>query len=99
MQRRPPTSGCSRRRSSRRRMASDWEGFYEALDPVRLLRQLESLQDAFWRHAVVGGLPAPLALQRSEETGAPVFDHQAVRSAGEVPLGDAPAAAAGEKIP
>jgi hypothetical protein len=28
------------------------EGIYQALDPVRLLRQLETLQDALWRHAV-----------------------------------------------
>jgi len=27
--------------------------FYEALDPVRLLRQLQTLQEALWRHAVV----------------------------------------------
>src|SRR5439155_13406196 len=26
---------------------------YRALDPVRLLRQLETLQDALWRHAVL----------------------------------------------
>jgi len=28
------------------------ESVYQALDPVRLLRQLETLQDALWRHAV-----------------------------------------------
>src|ERR687885_480815 len=27
---------------------------YRALDPVRLLRQLEALQEALWRHAVFG---------------------------------------------
>ena len=31
-----------------------------ALDPVRLLRQLETLQDALWQHAVVGPPPAPM---------------------------------------
>jgi len=31
--------------------------FYDALDPVRLLRQLQTLQDALWTHAVVN---APL---------------------------------------
>jgi hypothetical protein len=30
----------------------------EALDPVRLLRQMETLQDALWQHAVVGPPPA-----------------------------------------
>jgi len=29
------------------------EGIYRALDPVRLLGQLQALQDALWRHAVV----------------------------------------------
>jgi hypothetical protein len=35
-----------------------------ALDPVRLLRQIETLQDALWRHAIVGSAPSkpgPLA--------------------------------------
>jgi hypothetical protein len=30
----------------------------QALDPVRLLHQLETLQDALWRHAIVGSAPA-----------------------------------------
>lgn len=30
------------------------EALYRALDPVLLLRQIEVLQDALWRHAVVG---------------------------------------------
>lgn len=40
--------------------------FYQALDPVRLRQQLETLQDAVWRHACVGQLdgegtaPTPL---------------------------------------
>jgi hypothetical protein len=37
------------------------EGFYQALDPVRLLQQLECLQDALWRHALVGAPPVALA--------------------------------------
>lgn len=32
---------------------------YQALDPVRLLRQIETLQDALWRHAVYGRGSAP----------------------------------------
>jgi hypothetical protein len=35
------------------------DGLYQALDPVRLLRQLETLQDALWRHAVYGRGSAP----------------------------------------
>ena len=31
------------------------EGIYRALDPVRLLSQLQTLQDALWRHGVKGG--------------------------------------------
>lgn len=30
------------------------DAIYAALDPVRLLRQIETLQDALWRHAVFG---------------------------------------------
>ena len=30
------------------------QGIYQALDPVRLKRQVELLQDALWRHAVFG---------------------------------------------
>jgi hypothetical protein len=30
------------------------QAVYRALDPVRLLRQLEALQEALWRHAVFG---------------------------------------------
>jgi hypothetical protein len=36
------------------------ESVYAALDPVRLLRQLELLQDALWRHAVVAAAPNTL---------------------------------------
>jgi hypothetical protein len=41
---------------------------YRALDPVRLLRQLETLQDALWRHAVyrTHGTPVGYAHPRSE---------------------------------
>jgi len=33
--------------------------FFTALDPVVLLRQLGTLQDALWRHAAQRGLPTP----------------------------------------
>ena len=36
------------------------EAFSHALDPVRLLRQLESLQDALWRHVSFTGSPSPV---------------------------------------
>jgi len=44
------------------------ERIYRALDPVRLLRQLETLQDALWRHAVyrTHGTPVGYAHPRSE---------------------------------
>jgi hypothetical protein len=35
------------------------DALYRALDPVRLLRQIETLQDALWRHAVYGRTSAP----------------------------------------
>ena len=38
---------------SRNRLAT----IHEPLDPIDLLRQLEKLQDAFWRHARNGFLP------------------------------------------
>ena len=37
----------------------------DALDPVRLLRQIGTLQDALWRHAVVS---QPMRLADSNET-------------------------------
>jgi len=41
------------------------QAIYAALDPVRLLRQLETLQDALWRHAVID---APTNSSGSAET-------------------------------
>ncbi len=38
------------------------EAIYSGLDPVLLLRQIEILQEALWRHAVLGGVFAPVAL-------------------------------------
>jgi len=35
------------------------DAIYTALDPVRLLRQIETLQDALWRHAVFGRSSSP----------------------------------------
>ena len=52
--------------------ATQLQAFAQALDPVRLLRQLQSLQDAVWRHAQPG----------ASQTQAPerqVFDHARVR--------------------
>jgi len=43
--------------STRERLQS----VYAALDPVRLLGQLETLQDALWRHAVISTPIGPLA--------------------------------------
>jgi len=42
---------------------------YDALDPVRLLRQLQTLQDALWRQAVVNG-PLPLPVEPTEQFNA-----------------------------
>jgi len=42
---------------------------YDALDPVRLLRQLQTLQDALWRQAVVNG-PLPLPVGPTERFSA-----------------------------
>ncbi len=36
------------------------EAIYSGLDPVLLLRQIGILQEALWRHAVLGGVPSPL---------------------------------------
>ncbi len=33
------------------------DGIYQALDPVRLLKQIELMQDALWRHAVYRSTP------------------------------------------
>ena len=54
--------------------------FYGALDPVRLLRQLERLQDALWRHARVGEALAVPSAPRGELPLPQVFDHMAAQS-------------------
>jgi hypothetical protein len=38
------------------------EGLFHALDPVRLLRQVEMLQEALWQHAVLSAITAPESL-------------------------------------
>lgn len=58
--------------------------FYGALDPVRLLRQLERLQDALWRHAWEGEL-VTVSTVRDEISTPQVFDHASVRSRGGTP--------------
>jgi hypothetical protein len=35
------------------------DAIYQALDPIRLLQQLQTLQDAVWRHAVFRATPPP----------------------------------------
>ena len=45
------------------------QGIYQTLDPVRLKRQVELLQDALWRHAVFGRVNQPL-----HDDGAPPLD-------------------------
>jgi hypothetical protein len=63
------------------------EGIYRALDPVRLLRQLETLQDALWRHAVFRTPPREPSIAGP---GAAVrFDVSACGLGGEGPLADA----------
>ncbi len=37
------------------------EAIYRGLDPVLLLRQIGILQEALWRHAVLGGTPATVS--------------------------------------
>jgi len=46
------------------------EAIAQALDPVRLLRQLEVLQDALWRHAIFR-TPAPATLSDTGTTTTP----------------------------
>jgi hypothetical protein len=46
------------------------EAIAQALDPVRLLRQLEVLQDALWRHAIFR-TPAPAPLADTGNTSTP----------------------------
>jgi len=55
------------------------EAIAQALDPVRLLRQLEVLQDALWRHAVFR-TPAPTPLAATVEAGA--TSHFAIEQCG-----------------
>jgi hypothetical protein len=52
----------------------------QALDPVRLLRQIEALQDALWKHAV---LPTTERPEKHPETGTP----PALRFTASRPLG------------
>jgi hypothetical protein len=47
------------------------ESFARALDPVLLLRQLESLQDALWRHVAFTGAPCPVKLAAIPAPGVP----------------------------
>jgi hypothetical protein len=59
------------------------EGIYRALDPVRLLRQLEALQDALWRHAVFR--TPPRELSAAGPATAVRFDVSACGLGGRVP--------------
>jgi hypothetical protein len=45
---------------------------FQALDPMRLLRQIETLQDALWRHAVYGRGGTPPVTTSSTDRPAPV---------------------------
>jgi hypothetical protein len=47
------------------------EGIYPALDPVKLRKQLETLQKAFWRHALEATAEAPESTGRMPERGSP----------------------------
>ncbi len=63
------------------------EAIYRGLDPVLLLRQIGILQEALWRHAVLGGVSAP------HTDGAAMQDTSTVRfdpSAGAPADGTAP---------
>lgn len=55
---------------------------YQALDPVRLLRQVRLLQDALWRQAVFGRAGRPLADAAASTTEAVRFDGRACGLAG-----------------
>ena len=50
---------------------------YQALDPVRLLRQIGLLQDALWRQAVFGRTGRPLATAAASTSEAVRFDGHA----------------------
>jgi hypothetical protein len=49
--------------------------FFRALDPVLLLRQIETLQDALWQHAVASA-PSPATAQLSAQARSVCFDPQ-----------------------
>ncbi|MGO8948343.1 MAG: integrase catalytic domain-containing protein [Ktedonobacterales bacterium] len=49
--------------------------FFRALDPVLLLRQIETLQEALWQHAVASA-PSPLTAQLSAQARPVRFDPQ-----------------------
>jgi hypothetical protein len=55
---------------------------YQALDPVRLLRQIRLLQDALWRQAVFGRAGRPRADAEASSTEAVRFDGRACGLAG-----------------
>lgn len=55
---------------------------YAALDPVRLLRQIERLQDALWRHAVFGRSSSPTIGTPPSPSMAVPFDGRACGLAG-----------------
>ena len=63
------------------------EGIYRALDPVRLLSQLQALQDALWRH---GAVNRPVDEMDHEAAATERFDVN-----GHEPLGDQ---ASGEQV-
>ncbi len=63
------------------------EGIYRALDPVRLLSQLQALQDALWRH---GAVNRPVDEMDKEAAATERFDVN-----GHEPLGDQ---ASGEQV-
>jgi len=69
------------------------DAIYTALDPVRLLRQIETLQDALWRHAVFGRSSSPVSGTPPSPSPAVPFDARACGLAG------APAAETGVAMP
>jgi hypothetical protein len=58
------------------------DAIYAALDPVRLLRQIEMLQDALWRHAVFGRSSSPVSGTPPSPSPAVPFDARACGLAG-----------------
>jgi hypothetical protein len=57
-------------------------GFYQALDPVRLLEHLERLQDALWQHARFDTLHAEAEIPAVAIPEPRVFQHARVRGSG-----------------